>query len=157
MLPFWFLSNSQYKITNQTEEVFFKFDVSQNEEHVALQIELQQQHINLGIRNHHYLLLLLARQYLNDHKKGLSKKECGWIDKDLLSSMLGQNENHINIQIYRFRKQLLKACPSAKQGPQFVERRTGEIRFSSEKIQIIGGIDMATASNYDESNLTNAI
>jgi hypothetical protein len=115
------------------------FNVSKNEEHVSLNIQFMNQPINLGERTHHYLLLLLARKRLKDKLAGFDETEQGWIDKDLLSQQIGLEENHINILIYRFRKQLLKAKPSAMKLLQIIERRRGGIRFASASIEIDGG------------------
>ncbi|NQZ13044.1 MAG: FHA domain-containing protein, partial [Algicola sp.] len=56
-------------------EVHFK--VSQNEEHVTLSCKVGAQLFDLGERNHHYLLLLLARARLNDKAENLAEKEQG--------------------------------------------------------------------------------
>ncbi|MCL1123960.1 FHA domain-containing protein [Shewanella surugensis] len=122
------------------DDICFIFDVSQNEEHVSLTLTLDETPIDLGERNHHYVLLLLARKSLEDSKLGVSDIERGWLDKDLLCGMLGQSENHINIHIYRFRKQLSALYPDAEQLSTLIERRTGEIRFSPREIEIFGGL-----------------
>ena len=87
----------------------------------------------------HYLLLLLARKRMQDQADGILAAEQGWVDKQVLSKMLGQNENHINIQIYRLRKQLLNNLPKSLCLPQIIERRTREIRFSYNDVEIFGG------------------
>lgn len=124
--------------------VSMRFDVSQNEEHVSVRFGVDNQLYDLGERNHHYLLLLLARKRLQDKQDGIADTEQGWIDKQVLSKMLGQNENHINIQIYRFRKQIVNTVPQTIALPQAIERRTREVRFAYDDIEIIGGIPTAT-------------
>lgn len=116
------------------------FDVSQNEEHVSLRVKVNEQEIDLGQRNHHYLLLLLARKRIDDRAKGLDEREQGWIDKGMLGQMAGMNENHINIQVYRFRKQLISALPQYLELTQAVEKRRGEIRYHFDAIEINGGM-----------------
>lgn len=120
-------------------EIGVLFEVSQNEEHVALKITMDQLEYDLGERNHHYLLLLLARRRITDKQQGIDESEQGWIEKESLSQMLGQSETHINIQVYRFRKQLIKVLPQSLVLPQVIERRTGEIRFLYDNINITGG------------------
>ena len=115
------------------------FDVSQNEEHVSLKLIVNNQEADLGQRNHHYLLLLLARKRMADQVKGLVEHEQGWIDKGLLGKMAGLNESHINIQVYRFRKRLMTVLPRHLELSQVVEKRRGEIRFNSDEIVINGG------------------
>ncbi|VAW57782.1 hypothetical protein MNBD_GAMMA07-1502 [hydrothermal vent metagenome] len=114
------------------------FEVSQNEEHVSLNIQVDNKTIDLGQRNHHYLLLLLARKYIEDKSLGIIDSEQGWIDKRLLSKMSGLNENHINIYIYRFRKQLIELTPQHLTLFTVIETRRGEIRFYCDMIKING-------------------
>lgn len=139
------LPNEIYQPANLT----FLFNVSQNEENVSLSFIQQDSVVDLGVRSHHYLLLLLARKYLADEKAGVAKNECGWLDKDRLYKMIGQNENHINIQIYRFRKQFIKAYSASTKMPQVIERRTGEIRLCISEIQIQGGFQLSTHAQYE--------
>ena len=121
-------------------DIAVSFEVSQNEEHVALKINIDHLEYDLGERNHHYLLLLLARQRITDKQAGIDDAEQGWVEKERLSQMLGQSETHINIQVYRFRKQLIKALPPSLVLPQVIERRTGEIRFVYDNVSIVGGM-----------------
>ena len=123
------------------------FDVSQNEEHVSLRFILDGYEYDLGQRNHHYLLLLLARKRLEDKEAGVTEAEQGWLDKDLLCKMLGQNEGHVNIQIYRFRKQLVSTFPKSSHLPQPIERRTGEMRFAYANVDISGGSKLTVTSS----------
>ncbi len=96
-------------------------------------------------RNHHYLMLLLARKRLEDRENGISEEEQGWMDKGQLCKMLGLSESHINILVYRFRKQVISLLPRSLNFPQAIERRNGEIRFAYKDIDISGGaiVDLA--------------
>jgi len=123
-----------------TRPIKVRFNVSQDEEHVALSLHYENKFIDLGERTHHYLLLILARKHLADKIKGLDDNEQGWIDKSLLCQQIGLDENHINILIYRFRKQLIQARPEATQLIQMVERRRGELRFIGTNISILGAM-----------------
>jgi len=120
----------------------FFFHVSQNEEHVSLTLKIDTQKFELGERTHHYLILVLARQRLADKAKKLTEREQGWVNKGVLSGMLGLSEDHINIQIYRFRKQITSALPKSLVLHQTIERRTGELRFAHSVIQIDGGLPL---------------
>jgi len=115
------------------------FDVSQNEEHVSFRLKMDQHEYDLGERNHHYLMLLLARKRIADIQTGVCVTEQGWVDKADLCKMLGQNEGHINIQVYRFRKQVVSMLPKSFNFPQAIERRSKAIRLAYEDIQITGG------------------
>ncbi len=143
----YFVSADTFDSTKKAEKhpktisdlIEVNFIVSKNEEHVSLSILFENILIDLGERTHHYLLLILARKRMADHQLGLDKSEQGWIDKNLLSQQVGLDENYINIQIYRFRKQLIKARPSAMQLLQIIERRRGELRFALTSVNINGG------------------
>ena len=122
------------------DDIGIEFTVSQNEEHVSLVIRVDGNEYDLGERNHHYLLLLLARKYLEDVDEQYTQSEQGWIDKHELERMLLQSEVYINMLIYRFRKQYEQILPEDVVLPQLVERRKGEVRFISRNIKITGGI-----------------
>ncbi|MFT4926403.1 MAG: hypothetical protein ACI8WB_002501 [Phenylobacterium sp.] len=130
--------NAQAAIT--LSDVSVNFNASQNEEHVSLALAMNQQRFDLGERNHHYLLLVLARQYIEDAQAGFAIKEQGWIEKEQLAKMLRLTEPHINMLIYRFRKQVLKTMPENMLLPQMVERRKGALRFVCENVRIEGGM-----------------
>lgn len=119
------------------------FIVSQNEEHVSMTMSISEHQLDLGERSHHYLLLLLARKYAEDKAAGLTELEQGWLEKEQLVKMLQLDEIHINMQIYRFRKQLLKALPENVALPQMIERRKGEVRFVCDNVRIDGGMQMS--------------
>lgn len=129
-------------INQDVSSVSAEFEVSQSEEHVSLVIVCDGKSFNLGERTHHYLLLLLARQYLSDQNDGLNPRECGWVDKEQLAKMVQMEEVHINMQIYRFRKQVADATKTEMSMPQLVERRKGELRFVCREINILGGMQM---------------
>ena len=131
---------SAQALNNTSIPINLQFTVSKNEEHVSLAIIFENKQVDLGERTHHYLLLILARKRMSDYQSGLEDNEQGWIDKSLLSLQTGLDENYINIQIYRFRKQVILAIPSARQLLQIIERRRGEIRFALNSVEINGGL-----------------
>ena len=89
------------------------FDVSLDEEHVFLSITQDQRRLDLGERVHHYALLTLARRRLADRASGIDPHSQGWIDTELLSKMLGLEAAHLNIQIFRMRRQIALAMRGA--------------------------------------------
>jgi hypothetical protein len=129
--------NSQKTIS--LADIKVNFMVSQNEEHICMQLNVGQQQLSLGERSHHYLILLLARQYVNDKTRGLIGSEMGWIDKDLLATMLNFSENHINVHIWRFKKQVQAALSQHFISPQMIQRRKCEVRFVCDNVYIEGG------------------
>ena len=121
------------------KEAKFFFHVSLDEEHVFLKIRHGENWIDLGERVHHYMLLTLARQRLKDAENGGDRDTHGWIEPGLLSDMLGLDASHLNIQIYRVRKQIDAALPEASNLPLAVERRVGSLRFGYADFQIQRG------------------
>lgn len=121
-------------------DIVMHFNVSQNEEHVSLQLSFANLSIDLGERNHHYLLLLLARKKAADKNAGFVESEQGWIERDTLGDMTAMTETNVNIQIYRLRKQIIQAIPEDKLLPQIIEKRKGEIRLVYTNIDITGGM-----------------
>ncbi len=118
-----------------------QFTVSKNEEHVSMSVTVGNIKLDLGERAHHYLMMYLARQRLADLQQGIEDSEQGWIDKDVLCQETGLDEKHINLHIYRFRKQLVQTQPSVQQLIQIIERRRGELRFAFTAVEIQGGHD----------------
>ncbi len=125
--------------TPPPDDIQFNFEASQNEEHVSLKLVVNNSTIDFGERNHHYLLLLMARQRLIDQEKCIDKLEQGWIKKDVFVQMMGMAEQHINIQVHRFRKQVTNTLPDSTILHQIIERRPGELRFAYSNITIKGG------------------
>ncbi len=121
------------------------FTVSKNEEHVSLSILFDNIQIDLGERAHHYLMLFLARRRLHDLQSGIEDSEQGWLDKEILCQQTGLDEKHINLHIYRFRKQLIQAQPAALQLIQIIERRRGELRFAFKSVEVHGGNELSNS------------
>lgn len=121
------------------QPIRFSFFVSIDEEHVVLKIHHGDHIIDLGERVHHYLLLTLARQRLEDAQKGADQETQGWIDVDRVNDMLCLAPSHLNIQIFRIRKQFSAALPNFLSLPQVVERRVGDLRFGYSDFKILRG------------------
>jgi hypothetical protein len=122
------------------EKVCLNFQVSLNEEHTFLSISYgNEQQIDLGERAHHYCLLTLARQRLEDAKNGLDPSSQGWLELGPLSKLLGLEPEHLNIQIFRARTQLINALPQLTHLPGVIERRRGELRFGAHQFRIVRG------------------
>ena len=117
--------------------LFFK--VSQDEEHAWLEMHDAGLHLNLGERSHHYALLILARLRLADAQRQLAPHAQGWVELDRLAKMLGIDPGHLNIQIFRMRKQLALAMPPGAHVPELIERRRGSLRFGSLRFRITRG------------------
>jgi hypothetical protein len=118
---------------------FMKFQASLDEEHVFLTLARGRSVLELGERTHHYLLLLLARQRLADIALGFDANSQGWIDFDQLVRMLRLDKAHLNIQIFRLRKQFEQAVAQGLIDQDFIERRRGGVRLGKVGIEIVRG------------------
>lgn len=127
--------------TKLMKEFSYRFDVSQNEEHVFLHLNYDGSEFNLQERVHHYVMLELARKRLADREAGLTEAEQGWIGRKEFAIMLGLDDtNLLNIQIFRFRKQVHKVLPQKEVAANIIQSRRNEIRFMSPNIEIHGGL-----------------
>ena len=118
------------------------FAVSLDEEHVCLQVRDGDQASDLGERSHHYTLLILARLRFADAQHYPDSHAHGWVELERLSKMLGLDPGHLNIQIFRMRKQLALALPPGAPVPELIERRRGALRFGKLRFRITRGTQL---------------
>jgi len=121
------------------DDIIVHFRVSLDEEHVEISISHDVKSFDLSERVHHYLLLILARQRLQDAQRGIDADNQGWIDVAQITRMLHLDLTYINIQIFRARKQVADALPDLSHLLQVVERRPGSIRFGFPYFRIMRG------------------
>lgn len=114
-----------------------RFGVSQDEEHVRLEILDGDRRLELGERTHHASLLLLARQRRADLEAGHSPAECGWLDVVSLERMLGIDALSLNIHWFRARRQIAAALATWGISLDPVERRRGQVRFGDVPVEIL--------------------
>ena len=112
------------------------FRVSRDEEHVGLTAEQWPKRVDLGERSHHYCLLTLARRRAADAKAGLDQETQGWIGTTELARQLRIEPQHLNIQVFRARNQLMSNIPGARELADIVERRRGFLRLGSFPFEI---------------------
>jgi FHA domain len=117
----------------------FMFDLSLDEEITRLTLMREQLEIDMGERSHHYLLMHLARHRTDEAAKGVDEKSQGWMDKELLARELGIDVPHLNILIFRARKQIAEKLVVAIDSEQLVERRKGQVRFGCPHFTIHKG------------------
>jgi hypothetical protein len=122
------------------------FSVSRDEEYVALTARDEHWTIDLGARAHHLVLLALARSRLADRASGSptpgaprsprSDGAEGWVYFDELVGQLAMDEAHVNVAVYRIRRQLSDA--GVVDAASVIERRrmTREIRVGVARIEI---------------------
>jgi len=118
-----------------------------------------EEHIDLLTRSHHYLTLCLARQRAKDIQAGLDDSEQGWVYAELLAKDLGFDASHLNIQIYRMRKQFVDALNNSCESSNIIERSAGKLRLASKFFCITKGdkveCDTRQFSQQDLSNSAN--
>lgn len=128
----------------RAEDCEFQFEVSLDEEHTQLSLQYQREKVDLGERSHHYLLLHLARLKAQHAKQGLDSKSQGWINNEQLAKELGLEVSHINIQIFRARKQIADAFPDMSGLSELLQRRRGSVRFNCPQAQVAKGENTET-------------
>jgi hypothetical protein len=120
-----------------------RFSVSRDEEYVALSIHDGTRAIDLGARAHHNVLLSLARSRLEDRKApraavdgALPESAEGWVYQDELADKLAIDETHLNVAVFRCRRQLAEA--GIIDAANIIERRrsTREVRLGIARIEI---------------------
>nr|WP_324256921.1 FHA domain-containing protein [Cellvibrio fontiphilus] len=136
---------TEVKSARHINDFEFVFNLSLDEETTQLELR-QQQVLDLAVRTHHYLLLQLARHRAEDAARGLDSKSQGWVYAEDLAAELGLDSTHMNIQIFRARKQLSDMLPDALGQHCLLERRGGKIRFGCEKFKIFKGEQLTLAS-----------
>ncbi|MEM7541894.1 MAG: FHA domain-containing protein [Pseudomonadota bacterium] len=126
------------ELSRSIPEPSFEFEVSLDEEHVRVLVTGLGEPISLGERNHHYLMLTLARRWLEDMSAGTGSDHSGWLDSESLSTMLGLTREHMNIQVCRLRQQLSGALGQTN-AHEIVQRRPGQVRLRATGIRIVKG------------------
>jgi hypothetical protein len=113
-----------------------RFHVSQDEEHVRLELLVAGRSVDFGERMHHQSLLLLARERRADERGGFAAAECGWRDVVALERMLGIDVMHFNTHVFRARRQVEPALRAHGGTADLVERRCGQVRFGPPDFEI---------------------
>ncbi|WP_440874668.1 FHA domain-containing protein [Thalassotalea sp. PLHSN55] len=121
------------------DDIRFTFNTSLDEESTQLFMQTGGENIDLLVRSHHYLTLTLARQRAADMQAGLSDSEQGWLYAEHLVKDLGMDASHLNIQIYRIRKQFVDALNNNCESSDIIERKAGKLRLASKNFCVIKG------------------
>ncbi|MCM2678441.1 FHA domain-containing protein [Echinimonas agarilytica] len=129
---------TQDNMTQSTtlHDAFFEFNLSADEESTQLAINTGEHLIELGERSHHYALLQLARHKAEQRLNGLPDSEQGWIYADQLAQELGLEVTHLNILIFRARKQINESLRSVTGLSQLIQRRGGRLRLGDSQFRI---------------------
>jgi hypothetical protein len=116
------------------ESLHLRIGVSRDEEHVRVTVVQGAQRTELPSRAHHYLLATLARVRLSEG--ALSESERGWVEREALCQMLATDNNKLNVDIHRVRRQL--SALGIAEAARVVERRpgTGHIRLGVSSVEV---------------------
>lgn len=122
------------------------FEVSADNWHVTLRINIGNRSINLEERVHHYVLLLLAREYFSQYQmllennRDIDPVSLGWTDREMLREMIGDNEALLNVKICRAKKQITDALKyEGIFGYSPITTRKGSIRLACGNVTIVRG------------------
>lgn len=108
------------------------FSVSRDQEFVALKLVQGAAELDLGQREHHYPLMVLARMRLEDQDRAESER--GWVDRDTLTQMLGMDSGALGVAIHRARRQLANA--GVLDAADIIEVRRGQRRLGTDSVRI---------------------
>lgn len=142
---------TEAKSSHHLNDYRFIFHLSLDEETTQLELQYQQT-LDFGVRTHHYLLLQLARHRVDDVARGLDNESQGWVYADQLAAELGLDSTHLNIQIFRARKQLADSLPNVLGLQSLIERRGGKIRFGCDKFMAYKSAKLILRSPIDHNN-----
>lgn len=114
-----------------------RFEVSRDEEFIALSLVNSERTTPLGGRAHHELLVSLARARLRDIEAGVPVAEQGWSYVDELLKMLRLDLHHFNVNVCRARQHLARA--GVIDAGALFERRstTRQIRLATTGIEVL--------------------
>lgn len=111
------------------DQIELRFQVSGDQEDCAMTVVHPGGPMALPARVFHYMLMLLAKQRIEDKAEGVEPPEQGWVYADELAQSLQMEDTRLNVQIFRARQELGKLGVGGAAG--LVERRRG-----SKKIRI---------------------
>lgn len=112
------------------------FDVSLNEEHIDIHFSNDNANHSFGTKTCNYLLYYLAAKRIDDHEKGISALDQGWVSMDVLIHELKNDETYINVLIYRLRRMANTTLQNINNASNLIERRRGQIRISTKANKI---------------------
>ena len=109
---------------------------SLDEEYVEALAVTDETQVSLGDRQHHIVLLTLARQRLEDRAQGVPEGSCGWVYIEDLMDRLKVDRSQLNLHVYRVRQQFLAV--GFRNATEVVERRlqTKQVRLGFKKLSV---------------------
>jgi hypothetical protein len=123
-------------------QAHIQFQVSSDEEHVSVTLEINGVVKELSSRASHYMLLVLARARLEDAGRGIAAEDAGWIYVDDLARQLGTDPDTLNVQVHRARRSVARASSGSDSGAlgwdcqSLIERRRSQMRLGIASISV---------------------
>jgi hypothetical protein len=120
-------SRKAYQSTQQSSgqlsvsDLQLVLEVSSDGESIVTRLDGTTRSVDLPPRTSHQLLLLLARQRIQDQDAGIMDAECGWLYSDDFAKMLGFDRERVNVDIHRLRQQF--AAIGVMDASRVIERR----------------------------------
>jgi FHA domain len=123
--------------TPMLESIRLKFTVAPDEESVEVMLFVGDKATLVPARRYHYLLVTLARAWLED--VGMAPSVRGYRDRDELCDKLDFDVMKLNVEIYRLRKQFAEL--GVQGAAALIERRPGtaEVRIGITNIEVVRG------------------
>lgn len=117
------------------DTVLLRFVVSRDEEHVKVTVVYDGREKELPPRSFHYLLLTLARAWLEDANAPPGDR--GWVDREDLCRMLNIDAGNLNVDVYRARRQI--GAAGIHGAPGLVVRRadSGQLRLGVQQVEVV--------------------
>jgi pSer/pThr/pTyr-binding forkhead associated (FHA) protein len=117
------------------ESIRLKFEVAPDEESVEITMFVGAKATTLPARRYHYLLVTLARAWIED--AGTPSSVRGFRDRDELCDKLDMDVMKLNVEIYRLRKQFAEMGIQGAAG--LIERRPGtyEVRIGVPDVEVV--------------------
>lgn len=125
----------QLRLVRESE---FYFDVSSDEEYVALRVQSDGESVAMGQLSAFYLLLTLAR--IRQRDRGTTPvAEAGWAHRDDLTRMLRCQEQQLNVWVHRVRSRF--STKGFLDYAAVIERRdgSGQMRIGVDRFSIRSG------------------
>jgi FHA domain len=110
-----------------------RFRVSTDEEHVEVAVVGGGRTTHLRARSHHYLLLVLARQRMQD--QALPAVDRGWVTRDDLARRLRVEPITVNVQLHRIRHDLGRHGDAAA-GLVEIRPGSGHVRVGTDDVAV---------------------
>jgi hypothetical protein len=115
-------------------ELQLVFSVTRDEEYVHLRVLQGERRIDMGARQHHFLLLTLARRWVAEAAAGEPEVSCGWLDQEEVAHDPSMAASRLNLSVFRIREQFAKI--GVVDFASIVQRRLHRIRIGTGRITI---------------------